>query len=247
MKHFDIETSSVFGNLSKHLYDEYSMIIAEHLIEKFYRVVFRSSAMMVKYHADKKNHRTGFSFKDKNGEFVYGVILTFNPPEEESEDGGNWTLDFTFNQADMKDVDDCIDNFSDVFYTILQTESYTAMHAHVKSNEDLCILVAEFIRAIVFFLDENSNDSSEDVELEMAHIFKASVGFDGGKKVYSLTPGDSIKQIIKGDDETEKKVNNIVELRKDVAEMQKAAYIFGFNTTAHRIVTGPYCPFEFIA
>ena len=252
-KTFDAENCSMFGDLTAHLKDVYSMLIPDYLIGKFYRVIFRSSALMLKYHANKKNHRTGFSFKDKNGEFVYGCILTFNPPEdEESEDGGNWNLDFTFNQEDMKDLDESLDNYSDVFPTILHTDSYNTMRVNIISNEDVTILVSEFVMAIRRFLDTNSNDSTDDVELEMKHIFKATVGFEAGQKVYGLIPGDSIKQLIKADDDTSKNADNVTKIEdiKKEVEAKKAAFAYHWTIGRDQIVrdaNGLYNPFIEIA
>ena len=250
-KHFDLENCSLMGELGKHLRDEYSMVVQDYLIEKFYRVIFRSSAMMVKYHKTKDSHKTGFSFKDKNGEFVYGVILTYNAPEdEESEDGGHWSLDFTFNKDDMNDVDNSLDNYSDVFPTILQTDSYDVMHVHTSSNEDLMILTAEFMAAIIKFLDMNSNDSDEEVEVEQKGIFKATVGIENGKKYYTLTPGSAIKQIVKGDDETEKSAApKIKEIEKESEQaMAKAALIYRSQQIGYigrqQDANGFYHPFQ---
>lgn len=204
-KKFEFEKCSLAGEISTSMMNDLTFMFPAYLAAPVYRCIFRASAMMVKYNSTKDDHRVGFSFNDSNGEFVYGAILTFNPPEEDSEDGGNWTLDMTFNKDDMKDVDKSLDNFSAVFMTIMQTELYSSIHAMISSNEDVALVIALMMRAIFNFLDTNSNDSEETVELEMPDVFLASVSFDSnGSKVYSLVPGSTVKQIVKNDDTAEK-------------------------------------------
>ena len=214
-KVFKFDECSLTGNLCAELKDKYSMLIPEYLIGGFYRVIFRSTAQMLKYNSSKKVHTIGFAFKDKNGQFVYGAKLTFVAPEdEESEDGGNWNLDMTFYPADLN------------------------------------ILVAEYINAIRDFLDQNSNESTEDVELVMDEVFTAGVGFEKGQKVFSLVPGTAIKQIVKNDDETEKKADNVIDIstaKKDDATTPAAAYMYRsyYNSMQTEVARpqGYYCPF----
>ena len=204
-KKFEFEKCSLAGEITTNMMNDLTFMFPEYLAAPVYRCIFRASAMMVKYNSTKEDHRVGFSFNDSNGEFVYGAILTFNPPEEDSEDGGNWTLDMTFNKDDMKDVDKSLDNFSAVFMTIMQTELYSSIHGVISSNEDLSMVIALMMRAITNFLDANSNDSEETVELELPDVFIASVNFDSsGSKVYTIVPGANIKQIVKSDDTAEK-------------------------------------------
>ena len=82
-KVFKFDECSLTGNLCAELKDKYSMLIPEYLIGGFYRVIFRSTAQMLKYNSNKKVHTIGFAFKDKNGQFVYGAKLTFVAPEDE--------------------------------------------------------------------------------------------------------------------------------------------------------------------
>ena len=224
-KVFNFKECSINGDLRAHMKEEYSMIIPEYLIENIYQTIFQSCALMVKYHANKENRKTGFAFKDHQGEFVFGTILTFTPPEdEESEDGGNWNLDMTFNKEDMEGCDNNLDNYDSVFSTISNTQMYSQFRGHCTSNRDLSIIISEFINEIKHFLDVNSNETNEDVELEMPDVFVATVGFEQGKKVYTLTPGAAIKQLIKNDDAAERKVVPISEKDKENVELASAAF-----------------------
>ena len=72
-------------------------------------------------------------------------------------------------------------------------------------NADMIYIISEFVSAIKNFLDANSNDEADpDADVTLDGVFKASVGIEGGTKIYSIIPGAAIKQIIKNDDATEK-------------------------------------------
>ena len=231
-KTFKLNDCSLTGELRAHLKDEYSMLVPEYIINNVYQSLFQSCALMVKYHSDKKYRKIGFSFKDINGEFIFGTILTFTPPEdEESEDGGNWNLDMTFNKDDMEECDNSLDNFSDVYFTILNTQMYSQFRGHCASNRDLSIIISECMKAILNFLDSNSNETNEDVSLEMDDVFMATVGFENGRKVYTITPGAAIKQIVKNDDAVEKK-EIVAEDTKSV-EYAAAAYAASLGVPFH--------------
>ena len=68
----------------------------------------------------------------------------------------------------------------------------------------LTTVVSEMIDSIKEFLDKNSNDTTEDIELEMKSVFTAGVSIENGVKNYYIIPGFAVKQIIKNDDENEK-------------------------------------------
>ena len=222
-KTFTLDECSIKGELKAELYEKFCMIVPEKMIPGIYRVIFRSFAMICKYHASKQNHTVGFSLKDETGQFKIGTILTYNAPEDEdSDDEGNYVLSMTFDEKDMVGLDLNLDNFMDSFMTIVQTDLFAEMNTHCDDNSDLLKIIVEFIDQIKRFLDANSNDSSEDVELEMKSIFTATVSIENGEKVYSIVPGYSVKQIIKNDDENE----------KEETPMQKAAYFHAFNIMA---------------
>lgn len=224
-KTFDFTECSLKQELRAELKDKYSMLVPDFLVDSLYRVFFRSFALMTKYHSNKSTHKVGFSFKDDKGQFKLGTIQTYNAPEdEESEDEGNYNLSMTFYEKDMEGCDVSLDTFTDAFITIVQTELFSDAHTHCDSNQDLIMVIAEFIDAIKIFLDRNSNDSDEDVVLKMNGVFEAAVGIENGTKVFSITPGYAVKQIVKNDDETEKKEPDVKAATSDGATASAAAF-----------------------
>lgn len=204
-KKFELNECSIISDVYTKMKDVYGMLIPDIMIGPIFRTVERSLATMLKYNESKTVKKMGFSIRDDKGEFVIGSILTYNPPEDEdSDDEGNYVLSQTFDEADMQDCDLLLDDRTDTYKTILQTMLFSEANTHCDDNSALMITVYEFIKSIKEFLDRNSNDTTEDVELSMASVFTAGVSIEGGKKHFYIIPGYSVKQIIKNDDENEK-------------------------------------------
>lgn len=204
-KSFEFKETSMANELHNTLKDKYMMMISEGMFDGLYRCIFRSFALMCKYYQTKDKRNVGFEMKDERGRFVIGTILTYEAPDdEESDDNGHYALSMTFDEKDLEGVDTLVDNYMDSFPAVLQTELYRAINVHCADNKDLFRIVVEFIDEIKYFLDKNSNDSSEDIEVSLPSIFTAGVSIENGEKVFSITPGYSIKQVVKNDDATEK-------------------------------------------
>lgn len=206
VKKFNLEECSLVNDLIADLREKYAMIIPRNLVIGLYRTFKRVYALMCKSAANKTTKKIVFLFKDANGEFVIGTILTFVPPADEEEDGGNWNLSMTYDLKDTEGADVVLDTFSDTFITIAQTEIFASLSAHCGNNSDMITICNEFERKVLQFLDANSNDSDDEVELIMEGVFTASVGLENGEKKYSIVPGYAVKQIIKNDDEAEQAI-----------------------------------------
>lgn len=204
-KTFNLSECSIKNELSVSLQEKYCMMIPDYMIEGLYRCIFRSFATICKYYQTKDKHTIGFALKDERGRFVIGTIMTYEAPEGESdEDEGHYALSMTFNEKDLEGIDVFLDNYMDSYPATLQSELYEGLSTHCCNNADMIRIAVEVIDSIKKFLDKNSNDSSEDVELVMQSVFTAGVSIENGEKIYSVTPGYSVKQIIKNDDSTEK-------------------------------------------
>lgn len=204
-KTFEFNECSIKNDLSASLREKYCMMIPDKMLDGLYRCIFRSFALICRYYQTKDRHNIGFALKDERGKFVIGTIMTYEAPaDEEADDEGHYALSMTFNENDLEGVDTLLDNYMDSYPTVLQTELYTALSTHCADNKDLFRITVELIEGIKKFLDANSNDTSEDVELTLPSIFTAGVSIESGEKVFSIVPGYSIKQVIKNDDATEK-------------------------------------------
>lgn len=193
------DTVAIANNYHTTLKEEYNMLFPENKVANFYRTLFRSIAITLKHFETKSNPKIGFSLLNDKGEFRLGAILTYQAPEEgEEDDSGNWNLSFTLNKDDMVNLDNHIDSHSDSFASIARAELYDSMYGHFSDSTSMNRMFDVAIREIIKFLDINSNDG-DDVELTLPSIFTATVGIEGGEKVYAIVPGAMVKQLVKDD------------------------------------------------
>lgn len=198
-KQFEFAQTSIPSQFSINLFDDHNMTWADSRTADIFRVLFTTIADVLKAHQDKTKSRIGFIMKDDKGNFTFGAILNYRKPEAgEEEDSGNWYLEFTFDPADMTDLDAEYDNHSGEFTMCSQHEAYNIASARFDRPEYMHIIYNCIIKTISDFLDANAIEG-EEVEVIMRGVFTASVVVENGIKVKSIVPGEAIKQIIKAD------------------------------------------------
>ena len=200
MKEFELTTSAIPAELSYNLMENYELVWMSDRTPGLYRVVFFTIAEILKHYKSKSNPRVGFILKDKNGAFKFGAVLNYHAPEEEDDgdDKGNYTLEFTIDEKDMQDLDVTVDNHSDLFVLSAGKLVTDIMYGRFKSMEFCNYLFIECIDTLVKFLDANAIEG-EEVSGVYKGVFTATVTVEGAEKVISITPGEMIKQFIKGD------------------------------------------------
>lgn len=198
-KQFEFEKTSIPSQFSLNLLENHNMMWVDNRSADIFRVFFTVIADVLKSHQDKTKSRIGFIMKDDKGNFKLGAILNYRKPDPgEEEDTGNWYLEFTFYPDDMTDLDEEYDNFSVEFTICSQEEAFNIASARFERNEYMSTMYNCIIDTIKEFLDTNASET-EEVEVVLRGVFKASVVVENGIKVMSIVPGEFIKQIIKAD------------------------------------------------
>lgn len=197
-KTFEFENTSISAQLNMDLVNM-GYIWAEDRTVGFYKTLFDSIATYLKYYQSKNDEKITYKMKDEKGDFKMGASLIYQKPEEDSEnDSGNWYLEFTFNEEDLEGSSREIDNLSDAYYTVISERANKIMYGSFKSATFMNKLCVVAVDEITKWLDTNASEE-EDVSLVLRGIFTASVVVEGGIKVMSIVPGETIKQIIKND------------------------------------------------
>ncbi len=194
----DFETSSICSQFVLEARDRYSYNIQDFHVPSVYKFLFEAIASDLKLNQDKDCPRIGFKFTDDKGQFKFGAVLNYNKPEENNEDdGGSFYLEYTFYEEDMTDLDKEITNHSSDF-KVCMVQCSLQNGAKFRTSE--CIFNSSELAIDVLkkYLDINANET-ETVDLVLAGIFTASVAIEDGKKVYSIVPGETVKQIVKND------------------------------------------------
>ena len=200
MKEFELTTSSIPSELCYNLMENYEYVWISSNTPGLYRVVFFTIAEIVKHYKSKDNHRVGFILKGDKGEFKFGAVLNYHAPDEEDDgdDKGNYTLEFTLDEKDMQDLDILTDNHSDIFVSSATRYAVEIINGRFKAMEYCNNLFIECIDTLVKFLDANAIEG-EEVSVVYRGVFTATVTVEGAEKVISIVPGEMIKQFIKGD------------------------------------------------
>lgn len=185
-------------NYSTALVEKYNFNVAYQYVPSVYRTFFRVIAVYLKSMQSKNKKKIGFRFNDDHGNMIFGATLSYIEGEE-GEDSGNWILAYTFDPSDLEGADEVVDNQKDMFVAICQTEMYHENYGNFGDPPSMNRMFEQCIISLKEFLDANSDDGSP-VQLTMLGIFTAAVGFENGERVYSITPGAQIKQLIKNDD-----------------------------------------------
>lgn len=198
-KSFNFDQTSIPTQFSINLKDNFGIIVSEVYSADIYRTLFMSIATFLRVNQEAKYHRIGMSMKDSHGAFKIGAIMTFNPPEEGSEeDSGNWFLEFTIYEDDMTDIDLELDNHNDVFIRCTAKAANDQMYGRFRSVDIMHNIFNTAVDTLVAFLDTNASEA-EEVEVSLAGTFTAAVAVENGEKVISIVPGEIIKQCIKND------------------------------------------------
>ena len=197
----DFNDSNISSEFRYNLMDHYAYKWNASITADWYRVVFFTIADVLKYKRVKSAPKTGFILKDDKGEFVFGAIMIYHSPDDEDssdDDKGNYTLEFTFDQNDMKDMDAIEDNHSDIFVTCLQKSLDSIIRARLLQSDFGNNIFMESIRTLKNYLDANAPETGE-FSVELRGVFTGTVSVEGDKKLISIEPGEMVKQSIKSD------------------------------------------------
>lgn len=165
---------------------------------KLYEVVFKAMAETLSV-MKEKDKKVAVCCRDLKDNLILGATLKYIDPEEASEEtvGGNWIFQFTTDKEDIEDAVKII-NFNDHQFQRIFT--HVGIDYAMKVNDSVFIL--EYCTtAITTLLDHmEANIKEGDVyEVEEAGFFIATAGVENGERAISVTPGDTLKTIIKDD------------------------------------------------
>lgn len=199
-KQIMFDESGIAANFSRNLQDQ-SIGLIDERCKELYRVMFATMADILKIFRKKSTPKIAFAMRNENNGFDIGAILTYRAPDEgEEEDSGNWYLEFTFDENDLADIDpeNIYDKSNDAFNNCVTNELNIISSGSFRDKRFMSIMFTVGIDTIKEFLDVNATEG-EDIDVIMPGVFTASVSVENGIKYMTITPGEAIKQIIKGD------------------------------------------------
>lgn len=185
---------------SKALFEEVYFDLAPDHTDKMFDVLFTGTSAVLNF-TKSKERPAAYAFKALNGTFIAAAIVQYF--ESTSENPGNWSLVWTFDEADIPDnaLVNTLDDSQTHQYFIGVAGNKYAMQFKNESAIMNCLVYC--LTHLKKWLDENAKET-EEVSIELDGIFKARVAVENGEKVFALEPGEDVKVLIKSDDMIEK-------------------------------------------
>ena len=193
-----LDESNIASIFTTRIKERWNILFNQNRFADLTGVLFKCTAIFLKYKRNKANPKTALKLVNENGTFYFGAILEYHAPGDDAEDAGNWTLSWTLDEEDLKDITDIYDSQDSMWFDICAHELYQLMYAELRDNRGIAAIFETVIDSIREMLDSASNGGSE-VNVEHTGIFDATVGFEEGTKVFAITPGYEVKQLVKDD------------------------------------------------
>ena len=198
MKLFDTQMPQMY---SKALFEEKCTDLAPEHTGKMLDVVFTGTANLLNQ-AKSKDKATVFTFRKINGDLIAAAMVRFFE-NEDTNNPGNWSLVWTFDDADIPAgalVIDLSDSQTHSYFRAVAGEKYGMRFEDTAAMTD-CLTYA--LIHVKKWLDENAKEGAE-VSLEFDGFFQARVAIENGEKVFAIEPDGEIKNLIKDDAAIEK-------------------------------------------
>ena len=191
-----IAETTIFNNIMKEMSNKgviWDVSASEDIIKLAFEAVSAYLGQIKSKTEDK-----GIKFSDNKGNFHFGAYVSFIPRKED-ENRGSYSLSFTFNEDDMKNVPSCVEINNQLFRHVLAGIASRNYHLYFEAdpNEDwVSVALITCLDGIKQYLEMNiSNDPS----IELDEFFSATAELDGDKIYVAITPSAILKQHIKDD------------------------------------------------
>lgn len=139
--------------------------------------------------------------QDVKGEKIAFACVEYDKGEDNDASDGSWTYFWSYNMADIPE--------NATVYVIDQTEVQKVI---AKRGHNLCHMVVGVLNylsvlcCITFnivhdVLDQQDVAEGDEYTIELPGYFESSVSVENGEKVFSITPKEEMKVLIKSDED----------------------------------------------
>lgn len=188
---------------SKGLFEEKCMDLAPEHTDKMFDIIFTATADLLNQ-TKSKDQVVAFIFRKLDKSFIAAAKVQYFE-NEDKKNPGNWSLVWTFDEADIPTDKACLK----IDFTDAQTHSFFISAAgskygmQFKSDAMLVDCLTFALLQLRKWLDENAKEGAETV-IELDGIFQARAAVEKGEKVFAIEPDGEIKNLIKSDSMIEK-------------------------------------------
>ena len=172
----------------------------EERTEEMYELVFLSFAKFLQHNLSKDAGKVALIHNDDKNNFKFGAIITYHAPSGEDDEKGNFSIEFTLDKGDLKDIipQNIYNTSDDAFSAMCDRVMKESYRARWEDNRCMHIMIGMVIDTLVDYLAANAKNPGG-VEVELAGFFLASAAVEDGQVVISILPGDLLKRTIKND------------------------------------------------
>lgn len=187
-----------------------------------------------------KDKRVAITFRDVNSTLLLGAIVGYQGSDDEEEikedketkkgkgkksskktkekevkeednDSGNWYLQFTLDESELKGDDieiipSASSDYTDEVHTNLIKDFNYGIKEGVAVATNIYSVMDAFLRAFLNWLDQNA-DAKEEVTVTLENYFVATVAVEDDEKVIAILPDGNLKRAIKSDIDLQKEEN----------------------------------------
>jgi hypothetical protein len=166
-----------------------------------YNIVFSTIAAFLKRNASKNDTTTGVCLKDANGNFIIAGVLTYTPPEEDSEDKGNFSLEFVTSEEDYNslNVEHDLTDYEKEIYVLSERYAWDIASGRWKSVQIMWSMFYNAVDTLRSFIFKNLDETGESIEVVLPGVFTAMGEIEDDTKQFAVVPAGAIKQIVKND------------------------------------------------
>lgn len=198
MKLFDTNLPAMY---SKGLFEEKNSDLAPEFMDKMIDVTFTGSAILLNQ-AKSQEKATALCFRNVDNSLIAAGICQFFPAED-SDTPGNWSLVWTFDEADIPEGALQIDFNNPQTHSYFRSVAGEKYGMRFETTDAVVDCLSYTLVQIKKWLDENAKEGSE-VSIELDGVFQARVEVVNGEKQFALEMDGLIKQLIKDDAAIEK-------------------------------------------
>ena len=193
----NFKETSIPANYSLTLKDRASMDWSANDADKIYGTLIAAISQYLATVKSKKIGSTAVVVNDLKGNFLLAGIVTYHE-NENADMPGNWSYELTFNESDIKDVEDIRMSTDTQFDIIAANAAFNLYSMKFMSQLYMQDMFITAIDTLIKYLDENAREG-ETVDVELTGYFTASVEVCDGKKIMSIVPDGAMKRVIKDD------------------------------------------------
>lgn len=146
----------------------------------------------------KKEGSASIAIRDLKGNLIIAAVAKHFPGTEKDMPG-NWTMEFTTDEKDLKDIVNKQDASSNAFKELVSKVSFELYNNKINSFSAITDIVTIPFQTLLNWFDKNLTTEGIKEEIERPGYFKAVGTVENGKKVVAIIPDGQITRIIKDD------------------------------------------------